>query len=195
MAGQVVTGVSPAISSAVERLMRRVADFPSSGVQFCDLTPVLADADGFDAVVTGLMAGHRIGTIDYVAGLDARGFLLAGAVDSAEACATPLWGGLPRVPVRVLVRIGPAGDHARRQWPAGALVVREPLRTIVLAEGNALRDFAQTEAASLSGHRAGLSRPAVSTRRPCRQPMLRSVTVTGRLTKGMKARSPNQFLL
>ncbi|WP_407336050.1 adenine phosphoribosyltransferase [Dietzia kunjamensis] len=71
--------VSPAISSAVERLMRRVDDFPSAGVQFCDLTPVLADADGFDAVVAGLIAGHEIGSVDYVAGLDARGFLLAGA--------------------------------------------------------------------------------------------------------------------
>src|SRR5699024_11012773 len=66
--------------SAVERLMRRVEDFPSEGVQFCDLTPVLADPEGFDAVVDGLAAGHEIGTVDYVAGLDARGFLLAGAV-------------------------------------------------------------------------------------------------------------------
>jgi len=71
--------VSPTIRSAVERLMRRVEDFPSAGVQFCDLTPVLADPEGFDAVVGGLVAGHEIGTIDYVAGLDARGFLLAGA--------------------------------------------------------------------------------------------------------------------
>ena len=72
--------VSPAISSSVERLMRRVEDFPSAGVQFCDLTPVLADPDGFDAVVHGLVAGHEVGSVDYVAGLDARGFLLAGAV-------------------------------------------------------------------------------------------------------------------
>lgn len=75
-----LTAVSPAISSVVERLMRRVDDFPSSGVQFCDLTPVLADPEGFDAVVRGLAAGHEVGSIDYVAGLDARGFLLAGAV-------------------------------------------------------------------------------------------------------------------
>lgn len=74
------TEASTAISGAVERLMRRVEDFPSSGVQFCDLTPVLADAEGFDAVVAGLVAGHEIGSVDYVAGLDARGFLLAGAV-------------------------------------------------------------------------------------------------------------------
>lgn len=75
-----VNRVDPAITSAVERLMRRVEDFPSAGVEFCDLTPVLADADGFDAVVDGLTAGHEVGTVDYVAGLDARGFLLAGAV-------------------------------------------------------------------------------------------------------------------
>ena len=32
--------VDPTITSAVERLMRRVEDFPAAGVQFCDLTPV-----------------------------------------------------------------------------------------------------------------------------------------------------------
>lgn len=75
-----MSAVSPVISSAVERLMRRVQDFPSAGVEFCDLTPVLADPDGFDAVVTGLATGHEPGSVDFVAGLDARGFLLAGAV-------------------------------------------------------------------------------------------------------------------
>ena len=74
------TEVPPAIHAVVDKLMRRGADFPSSGVQFCELTPVLADPDGFDAVVRGLLSGHEIGTVDYVAGLDARGFLLAGAV-------------------------------------------------------------------------------------------------------------------
>lgn len=80
MTDPVAAEVSPAIIAAVERLMRRVEDFPAAGVQFCDLTPVLADPDGFDAVVAGLVAGHEIGSVDYVAGLDARGFLLAGAV-------------------------------------------------------------------------------------------------------------------
>lgn len=80
MTESVITTVSPRIRASVERLMRRVEDFPSTGVQFCDLTPVLADPEGFDAVVTGLVAGREVGEIDYVAGLDARGFLLAGAV-------------------------------------------------------------------------------------------------------------------
>lgn len=75
-----MTDVAPTISSAVERLMRRVQDFPSEGVEFCDLTPVLADPEGFGAVVEGLSAGLVPGEVDYVAGLDARGFLLAGAV-------------------------------------------------------------------------------------------------------------------
>ncbi|AVZ39509.1 MULTISPECIES: adenine phosphoribosyltransferase [unclassified Dietzia] len=80
MKGHGTSGVSPGVVAAVERLMRRVEDFPVAGVQFCDLTPVLADPEGFDAVVAGLAAGHEIGSVDYVAGLDARGFLLAGAV-------------------------------------------------------------------------------------------------------------------
>ena len=75
-----MSDVAPTISAAVERLMRRVRDFPTDGVEFCDLTPVLADAEGFAAVVDGLKAGHEVGSVDYVAGLDARGFLLAGAV-------------------------------------------------------------------------------------------------------------------
>ncbi|AWH95584.1 adenine phosphoribosyltransferase [Dietzia psychralcaliphila] len=75
-----ISEVSPTIVAAVERLMRRVEDFPAAGVQFCDLTPVLADPDGFAAVVDGLVGSHEVGSVDYVAGLDARGFLLAGAV-------------------------------------------------------------------------------------------------------------------
>lgn len=68
------------LGRTVERLMRRVPDFPQPGVEFCDLTPVLADRTGFAAVVEGLAAGFAPGDVDLVAGLDARGFLLAAAV-------------------------------------------------------------------------------------------------------------------
>lgn len=63
---------------AVERLARRVPDFPSEGIQFKDLTPVLADPSGLAAVVSALTFGA--GAVDLVAGIDARGFLLGGAV-------------------------------------------------------------------------------------------------------------------
>ena len=57
---------------------RMVADFPAPGIDFKDLTPVLADPDGLSAIVTALT--HGCGSVDLVAGIDARGFLLGGAV-------------------------------------------------------------------------------------------------------------------
>jgi adenine phosphoribosyltransferase len=58
--------------------MREVPDFPEPGIQFKDLTPVLADARGL-AVVTDALAEVAEGA-DLVAGVDARGFLLGAAV-------------------------------------------------------------------------------------------------------------------
>lgn len=62
----------------VERHARRVRDFPEPGVEFIDLTPVLADVEAFGAVIDAL--GSDWDDIDLVAGLDARGFLLGAAV-------------------------------------------------------------------------------------------------------------------
>jgi adenine phosphoribosyltransferase len=64
--------------SAIARLTRRVDDFPSPGIAFKDLTPVLADAEGLSSIVTALT--HGCVDVDIVAGIDARGFLLGGAV-------------------------------------------------------------------------------------------------------------------
>lgn len=66
--------------AALARLTRVVDDFPSAGVQFKDITPVLADPGGFHAVIEGLSAQHAESGIEMVAGIDARGFLLGGAV-------------------------------------------------------------------------------------------------------------------
>lgn len=51
-------------------LTREVPDFPEPGIQFKDLTPVLADTHGF-AVVTSALAEISAGA-DLVAGIDAR---------------------------------------------------------------------------------------------------------------------------
>jgi adenine phosphoribosyltransferase len=66
------------ISALIASLTREVADFPSPGIQFKDLSPLFADDRGF-AAVTDALAEVAFGT-DLVAGVDARGFLLAGAV-------------------------------------------------------------------------------------------------------------------
>ncbi|MCV7283328.1 adenine phosphoribosyltransferase [Mycolicibacterium flavescens] len=67
-----------AISTLISSMMRQVPDFPEPGIQFKDLTPLLADAHGL-AAVTDALAGCAAGA-DLVAGIDARGFLLGAAV-------------------------------------------------------------------------------------------------------------------
>jgi adenine phosphoribosyltransferase len=66
------------VGQVISSLLREVPDFPEPGVLFKDLTPVLADADGL-AEVSAAMADIARGA-DLVAGVDARGFLLGGAV-------------------------------------------------------------------------------------------------------------------
>jgi adenine phosphoribosyltransferase len=58
-------------------LVRDVADFPKPGVVYKDITPLLANVDAFRFTIDAL-ADHFAGqTIDHVAGIEARGFLLA----------------------------------------------------------------------------------------------------------------------
>lgn len=66
------------VTAVIEALTREVADFPEPGIQFKDLTPVLADAHGL-AVITEALAELAKGA-ELVAGVDARGFLVGGAV-------------------------------------------------------------------------------------------------------------------
>jgi adenine phosphoribosyltransferase len=71
-------GGGASVADVIASLTREVADFPTAGVQFKDLTPLFADRRGL-AAVTDALADIASGT-DLVAGLDARGFLVAGAV-------------------------------------------------------------------------------------------------------------------
>lgn len=66
------------ISTLIASMMRQVPDFPEPGIQFKDLTPLLADARGLAAVTDALAESAR--GADLVAGIDARGFLLGAAV-------------------------------------------------------------------------------------------------------------------
>lgn len=60
-------------------LIAAIPDYPEPGVVFRDLTPLFADGDAFAVVVDALIEPFA-GRFDAVAGLEARGFLLAGAV-------------------------------------------------------------------------------------------------------------------
>jgi adenine phosphoribosyltransferase len=70
----------PAITPAeIERAIRNVPDFPKPGIQFKDITPVLADARLFAGSIDLLTEGFKPGSIDAVVGIDARGFIFAAA--------------------------------------------------------------------------------------------------------------------
>lgn len=65
-----------------ERLIRIIPDHPEPGILFRDITPLLADATAWAVVIDELIAPFA-GGFDLVAGIEARGFLLAGAVSRA----------------------------------------------------------------------------------------------------------------
>ena len=66
-------------AAEIEAAIRNVPDFPKPGIQFKDITPVLADARLFAGAIDLLTANHAPGTIDAVVGIDARGFIFAAA--------------------------------------------------------------------------------------------------------------------
>jgi adenine phosphoribosyltransferase len=63
----------------LERAIRNISDFPQPGIQFKDITPVLADAQLFRGCIDLLTATFRPGSVDTVVGIDARGFIFAAA--------------------------------------------------------------------------------------------------------------------
>ena len=83
------TTVTPAEIAAA---IRNVPDFPKPGIQFKDITPVLADARLFAGAIELLTKNFQPGSVDAVVGIDARGFIFA------AAAATKLHAGF--VPVR-----------------------------------------------------------------------------------------------
>ena len=82
----------PVTATEIEHAIRNVPDFPKPGIQFKDITPVLADARLFAGSIDLLTEKFRPGSVDAVVGIDARGFIFA------AAAATKLRAGF--VPVR-----------------------------------------------------------------------------------------------
>src|SRR6266545_7900646 len=58
---------------------RTIPDFPQPGIQFKDITPVLADPHLFGGCIDLLAASYKPGSVDAVVGIDARGFIFAAA--------------------------------------------------------------------------------------------------------------------
>lgn len=70
-------------ATRVRELIADVPDFPSPGILFKDITPLLADADGLADVVEAFTRLVPAGGVDLVAGMEARGFLFGAPVAHA----------------------------------------------------------------------------------------------------------------
>src|SRR6266852_5426745 len=64
----------------LKKLIREVPDYPKPGILFYDLTTLLKDKQGFHALIERLCEHYNGQTIDVVAGIEARGFILAPAL-------------------------------------------------------------------------------------------------------------------
>ena len=64
----------------IKSRIRTIPDYPHEGIMFRDITTLLQDAQGFRKTVDELVQAHAGVRIDKVAGIEARGFILGGAV-------------------------------------------------------------------------------------------------------------------
>lgn len=130
--------LNPELARA-EKLIREIPDYPLEGVLFRDITPLLADPAAFSATVDALTAPF-VGEFDVVAGLEARGFLLASAAAYASGVGLmPIRkaGKLPRPAAKVgyALEYGIAEVEAHSDFPRGTRVL---LIDDVLATGGTL---------------------------------------------------------
>ena len=68
------------MSRSVRDYVRSIHDFPHEGIIFRDVTTLFADARGFRMAVDQILHAYAGTRIDKVVGLEARGFILGGAV-------------------------------------------------------------------------------------------------------------------
>ena len=65
---------------ALKAMIRHVPDFPKPGITFFDITTLLRDREGFARAVESLANPYQGQAVDYVVGIESRGFIFGGAV-------------------------------------------------------------------------------------------------------------------
>jgi len=65
---------------SIKSKIRTIPDFPKKGIMFRDITTLLKDADGLREVIDAFVERYKTIPVDAVVGLEARGFILGGAV-------------------------------------------------------------------------------------------------------------------
>jgi adenine phosphoribosyltransferase len=70
----------------LKALVRTIPDYPKSGIMFRDITTLLGHASGFRACVERLAGPFTNRRVEAVVGIEARGFILGGAVADRLRC-------------------------------------------------------------------------------------------------------------
>jgi adenine phosphoribosyltransferase len=74
----------------ISDMIRSIPDFPKKGILFRDITTLLMDADGFRRAVEAMVAPYRDKKIVKIVCVEARGFLLGGAMAHELGCGVVL---------------------------------------------------------------------------------------------------------
>ncbi|MEO8451616.1 MAG: adenine phosphoribosyltransferase [Gemmatimonadota bacterium] len=64
----------------LKQLVRSIPDYPKPGILFRDITTLLSDARGFAATIEQLAERYGLQRLTHVAGIEARGFIIGGAL-------------------------------------------------------------------------------------------------------------------
>jgi adenine phosphoribosyltransferase len=70
----------------LKSLIRTIPDYPKKGILFRDVTTLFADARGFRTAVAQMAAPFTAARVEAVAGIEARGFILGGAIADRLGC-------------------------------------------------------------------------------------------------------------
>ncbi|MBK8457320.1 MAG: adenine phosphoribosyltransferase [Phyllobacteriaceae bacterium] len=92
------------VEDTLRAAIRTIADYPKPGIQFRDITTLLGDARAFRRAVDELVHPFAGQKVDKIAGIEARGFILGGAMaHQLSAGFVPIRkkGKLPHTTVRV----------------------------------------------------------------------------------------------
>lgn len=95
---------TPDLRPDFRQYIRTIQDYPRPGVQFRDVTTLMGNAEGFRLTIAAMAEPWKDAAIDHVAGIEARGFILGGALAcQLGAGFVPLRkrGKLPHTTVRV----------------------------------------------------------------------------------------------
>ena len=118
--------------------IRTIPDYPKSGIMFRDITTLLGNAPAFRRAVDALVEPYRDADVSKVAGIEARGFILGGAIAHQLSCGfVPIRkaGKLPHDTVRIAYSLEYGVDEMEMHRDAVAPKERVVLVDDLIATG------------------------------------------------------------